>query len=100
MTTIYFHCNTCGEVTPEPDMIRRAVWNPDLGMNENFLDCPCGEEEDLERAFPCKECGDFITDQDSDLCEPCWRKENPDTGDAEAAHKERHYAFDNLRNLD
>lgn len=89
--TTYFLCNKCSEVTAEADMVSFDV-RPKADRTVHFLACPCGEDEDLEEVSECAACYDHAQLVDgTDLCDPCWREKNPDTGPAEAARKERRY---------
>ena len=94
--TNWHKCNKCGEFTDERDMGRYGEYNPDARRTLHYLSCPhCGEREDISEAFECVECqqpADLV--EGTDYCWPCYEKVEPDTGDLEAAAKDRRFDDD------
>ncbi len=85
---IMYYCNACREFTEEGDM----KTTPALRDEPSWMLCACGSD-DFTDARPCDECDEITADWDfedgTDLCGPCWEKENPDTGVIESQHMER-----------
>ena len=88
MTT--WKCHACDEVTDGEDMRRIPATRQDPG----YILCPCGSD-DFQECWECSGCHDYCIETefegDTTLCQSCG---NPDTGDAEAAHRDRLKGYD------
>ncbi len=84
----YYYCHACKTFTEEMDM----GTTPERRDEPSWTVCRCGSD-DYTDARPCDGCEELTADWDfedgTDLCGPCWQKENPDTSVIEARHKER-----------
>jgi len=69
-----FICNECRELFEDPKPMRE--YHSEVDGYERYDVCPICGCEDIEEAYMCEECGEYITDdyrkrEIFDLCKEC-----------------------------